>query len=97
MSDERQDATIRVPTIEAKGEVFPPTITVETLWDTASLTLVGTGCAILLTIVGAVTATFGRMPVLIFAVVSVVALWVIFWPGRRRAINLAKRFPISSR
>lgn len=97
MGDEPQDVAIHVPTIDVKAEVFPPTITVEVLWNTASLTLVGTAYAILVTIAGAVTATFGQVPVLIFATVSIFALWIIFWPGRHRAINLAKRFPISSR
>jgi hypothetical protein len=88
----RRDATVSPPTVEARAEVLPPTISAEVLWDGVSLTLAG----ILLGIVAAVGGVFVAGNSLVvetsYAASVLVLAYLVLFRFRFRVIRWVRRW-----
>jgi hypothetical protein len=89
--EERKPVTVQASPIEVKVDVMPPTVTVETLWDTASLTFAAVLYTALITIVGVLVAPLAFWPDrVLYAVGALLLLVLLITTLKVSVIRLSK-------
>lgn len=86
-----KDATVQVPKIDSSAEVPPPTISVEVLWDTTSITFAAVLYTAAITIVGVLVAPLGWPWRVVYAVGALALLVLGLTVLKPVVIRLSKR------
>jgi hypothetical protein len=90
-SGEKKPVRIQASPAEVTVDAMPPKVTVETLWDTASLTFAAVLYTALITIVGVLVATLDFWPGrVLYAVGAVLLLVLLLTTLKVSVIRLSK-------